>query len=108
MIRVAGPPELTSDVVRELGAPLGDAVEAAVDVVLDLGSVEFIDSTGLGLIVALNRRIRRGGGDLRVAAPRRDVQTALELTRMHRLVEIYDDVDTAVASFSPSTGTASA
>ncbi len=101
VLRVAGSPELTADAVRELRAPLDEAVEAAADVVLDLGSVEFIDSTGLGLIIALNRRVRRQGGDLRLASPGRDVWTALELTRMHRLVEIYDDVEAAVASFAP-------
>ncbi len=102
VIRVAAPPELTADAVRDLRAALEEAVDAGGEVVLDLGAVEFIDSVGLALIVALNRRVRRRGADLRLVAPGREVQTALELSRMHRLVEIYEDVDTAVTSFGPT------
>ncbi|HIC92869.1 MAG TPA: anti-sigma factor antagonist [Anaerolineae bacterium] len=68
-------------------------------VVLDLGRVNFVDSSGLGAIVALGRSLSRGGGELRLASVTPHVRTVFELTRLHRAFEIYDTVEEAVASF---------
>lgn len=48
---------------------LVDAIEAAIDagattVVLDFAAVAFVNSTGLGAMVAATKRLREGGGDL--------------------------------------------
>jgi anti-anti-sigma factor len=91
--------ELTSDAVATLRPAFESAVNGADRIVLDLAEATFADSAGLGMLVALNRRIRRQGGDLRLAAPSPEVRTVLELTRLHRLFEIYDDVRDAVRSF---------
>ena len=75
------------------------AVPVPADVVLDLGPVGFLDSAGIGCIVRLNRRLQEGGGELRLARPGQAVSIALELVRLHRLLEVYPSVDEAVASF---------
>ena len=69
-------------------------------VVLDLGKVNFMDSSGLGAIVALGRSLSRGGGELRLANITPHVRTVFELTRLHRAFEIYDTVEEAVSSFA--------
>jgi len=69
-------------------------------VVLDLGKVNFMDSSGLGAIVALGRSLSRGEGELRLANITPHVRTVFELTRLHRAFEIYDTVEEAVASFA--------
>ena len=76
-----------------------DAVPGGADVVLDLAAVGFLDSAGIGCIVRLNRRLQDGGGELRLAGPGQAVTIALELVRLHRLLEVYPSVDEAVASF---------
>ena len=68
-------------------------------VVLDLGNVNFMDSSGLGAIVALRRRLSRSEGDLRLANITPQVRTVFELTRLHQAFEIYDTVEEAAASF---------
>lgn len=76
-----------------------DAEAALVDArhaVVDLAPLSFIDSSGLAALVSLHRALAGRGGELRLAAPGRDVRAVIELARLHRLFEIYDTVAEAV------------
>jgi len=79
-------------------AALGDSRLAIVD----LAPFTFIDSSGLAALVSLHRRLSGLGGELRLAAPGRDVLAVLELARLHRLFEIYDTVPEALEGFAGS------
>ena len=68
--------------------------------VIDMKGVSYIDSSGLGSIVASLRQIRQLNGDLKVACLNEQVLSIFQLTRCHRLVEIYDDSQAAAASFN--------
>lgn len=81
---------------------LRDVIASAVDdtgprVVIDLSDTEFIDSSGLGALVAGLKAARAAGGDLRIAAPTTQVVTALELTNLHRVLRPYPTVDECLA-----------
>jgi anti-anti-sigma factor len=56
---------------------------------LDLAAVRFIDSAGLGELIALKKRALENGGDLKILRPSSRV---LELLRMVRLTDIFDVV----------------
>lgn len=77
-----------------------DAMRAAMDgttarVILDLSSVDFVDSSGLGAIVAAMKRLGPGRKlDLAGLAP--DVDKVFRLTRMESVFDIYGSVDAAV------------
>ncbi|MGR3376102.1 STAS domain-containing protein [Salipiger abyssi] len=76
-----------------------DAVRAAVSadaarVVLDLGQVEFIDSSGLGAIVAAMKGMAQGQR-LDLAALRPMVDKVFRMTRMDTIFVIHDDVEAA-------------
>ena len=73
------------------------AVEDGSTVVLDLESVEFVDSAGLGSIVASLKRLRGTGGDIRICNVHKPVRALFELVRMHKLVDIFADREEAVA-----------
>ena len=73
-------------------------------VVLDLGNVNFMDSSGLGAIVALGKSLAEGGGELKLANITPQVRTVFELTRLHQAFEIYDTVEEAAASFREYAG----
>ena len=79
---------------RELNILLDDAS----DVLLDFGRVEFVDSAGLGAIVASLKRLRGSGGDMRICDIKKPVRALFELVRMHKLVDIYDNRDDALAT----------
>jgi anti-sigma B factor antagonist len=64
-------------------------------IVVDLSATEFIDSSGLGALVAALKIARKAGGDLRIAAPTRQVSTVLELSNLDRVLRAYDSVDSA-------------
>lgn len=79
-----------------------DAVRAAVSadaarVVLDLGRVEFIDSSGLGAIVAAMKGMAQGQ-QLDLAALRPMVDKVFRMTRMDTIFVIYDSVEAACSN----------
>lgn len=69
-------------------------------ILIDMGSTRFIDSAGCGALVASLRAVAKNKGDMKIARPSPQVQTLFELTRLHKVFEIYDDVEAARGSFS--------
>jgi len=55
---------------------------------LDLSGVSFLDSSGLGALIALHKSMLSQGGVLRLLHPAPNVMQILELTRLHRVLEI--------------------
>ena len=73
--------------------------EAMTMVVLDLEGVDFIDSTGLGAIVACLKRVSELGGDIKVCGLNAKTRMIFEITRAHRVFDIFDDAKSAAAAF---------
>ena len=65
-------------------------------VILDLQEVDFVDSTGLGVIVGLLKRARGQGGDLRLVSTRTSLRKVLELTDLDRALPLAGTVDEAL------------
>ena len=79
---------------------LRDVVAAAVAggrprVVVDLAGVEFMDSSGLGALIASLKTARQAGGDLRIAAVNEQVALVLQLSNLDRILKPYPDADAA-------------
>lgn len=55
---------------------------------IDLSETRFVDSSGLGALIALHKTMCARGGNVRIIDPRPSVQLILELTRLHRVFEI--------------------
>ena len=73
---------------------LGDAP----DVILDLTGVDFLDSAGVGVLVGLFKHARLRGGRARFCGLTPGVRSVLEIIRLDRIFEIYDDVAAAERS----------
>lgn len=73
-------------------------------VILDLQAVDFIDSTGLGVLVGLLKRTRTHGGDLRLVSSRTSLRQLLELTALQGALPAHDDVDAAIGALGPARG----
>jgi anti-sigma B factor antagonist len=64
--------------------------------VIDLGETAFIDSSGLGALIAGLKTTRQAGGDLRIARPPEQVMMVLELTQMNTVLRPYPSVQAAL------------
>lgn len=69
-------------------------------IVLDLSNVRFIDSSGLGKIVASLREIRSVGGEIRICSAQPSVMDLFEMVHLAEIVAIHSDAEAAVASFA--------
>jgi stage II sporulation protein AA (anti-sigma F factor antagonist) len=79
--RLSGELDLVSvDAVRSALEP-----ELHVRLVLDLAGLEFIDDSGLGLLVGTFKRLREQGGSLVLRNPRPEIRRVLEMTGVARL-----------------------
>lgn len=67
-----------------------DAMEqGARTVVVDFTDASYIDSSGLGALVSLSRRLRDAGGDLRLVGLSDELRTLFELTRLDALFPLF-------------------
>jgi len=66
-------------------------------IVLDLSAVAFLDSTVLGTIVGLLRRVREGGGELRTVLPDTTALRIFEITGLVAALDVWPSREAAVA-----------
>ncbi len=64
--------------------------------VVDFSNTGYIDSSGLGVLVSLSKKIREQGGELRLASLNEDLRTLFELTKLDTLFQIADSRDEAL------------
>ncbi len=73
---------------------LGDG---ALVVILDLAKVSFVDSSGLGAIVAGLKAARQNGGDLRLAGAQEQMRSLLELTTLISVLRPFSTIQEAAS-----------
>jgi anti-sigma B factor antagonist len=66
---------------------------------IDFDRTGYIDSSGLGVLVSLSKKIREQGGELRLANLNEDLRTLFELTKLDTLFQISSSRDEALSSF---------
>jgi anti-sigma B factor antagonist len=88
---VATAPRLRQEAVRLVGVNI-------TRVVLDLRGIDFIDSTGLGVIVGMVKRLRTHGGDLSLVRGEDRVTKVFDITRVSDILPLHDSLDAALAA----------
>jgi len=68
-------------------------------IVIDLGKVKFMNSSGLGMLISALTTIRNAGGDIRLANVGKKIKSLLIITRLITVFKHYDSVEEAVKSF---------
>lgn len=92
---VMGGPDAVS-----LNEKLHELIEAGkTNVVVNLGKVKFMNSSGLGMLIGALTTMRKSGGDLRIANATDKIQSLLVVTKLITVFKHYDSVDKAVASY---------
>lgn len=87
--------ELDAYTVSEFREALGE-LATKPQVVIDLSSVPFMDSAGLGALIGGIRRAREQGGDVAVACSRPTLTRLLHTTGFDRIVPVVETLDAAV------------
>jgi anti-sigma B factor antagonist len=73
--------------------------EGAVKLLVDLGHVGYIDSSGMGALVATLKHARTAGGDLHLCALQDDVRAIFEMTRLNKAITIHATRGEALAAW---------
>jgi anti-sigma B factor antagonist len=92
--KMMGGPETTAlhDHIRSL---MGDNISK---VVVDLGGVKWINSSGLGVLMAAMTTLKNAGGQMKLANVTEKVESLLMITQLMRIFETFESVDRAVSS----------
>jgi len=92
--KMMGGPETTAlhDHIRSL---MGDNISK---VVIDLGGVKWINSSGLGVLMAAMTTLKNAGGQMKLANVTEKVESLLMITQLMRIFETFESVDRAVSS----------
>jgi anti-sigma B factor antagonist len=91
--------ELDAANTAEFKRDIARVLEAHSRVILDLTRLRFIDSSGLGAIISCLRKLNEKQGDLKLCGMSRQVRTAFELVRMHRIIDIHGTREEAIHGF---------
>jgi len=68
-------------------------------IVVNLSGVDFMDSAGIGELVASHRMVERFGGKLKITRPHSRVENSLSTAKLLPLFEVFEDEAAAVESF---------
>lgn len=93
--KLMGGPE-TAEVHDHIKGLISDGVKK---VVIDLGKVKWLNSSGLGVLMGGLVSLRNVGGDLKLAQVAERVESLLMITKLMTVFDTYESVDRAVASF---------
>jgi anti-sigma B factor antagonist len=69
-------------------------------ILLNLGDVTYIDSSGIGELVSAFTAVRREGGELKLLNLTKKVHDLLQITKLYTVFDIKDDEATAIKAFA--------
>jgi len=91
---------LDANTSREFKEELPAALSDAGKVVLDLHHVQFMDSGGCGAVLAVLKKLKTSGGDLKICCVTNPVRALFDLVRMQRIVGVFKTREEAIAAFA--------
>ena len=82
---------------------LREAIVAAIDdgntrLVVDVEKVEFLDSTGLGVLVGALKKVRADGGTLDIVCTQERILKIFDITGLDKVFGLHDSVSAAIAA----------
>ena len=98
--------DLSGRIVLGEGAiQVRDAVKELINkgqkqILLNLGDVNYIDSSGLGELVSAYTSVKNAGGELKLLGLTKKVHDLLQITKLYTVFDIKDDEASAVSAFS--------
>lgn len=91
----------TVEISSKLKEQLLEKIDAGnQNVLVDLSTSDFVDSSFLGALVAGLKKATMKGGDLKIVGLQPPVRAMFELTRLYRIFDIFDNEEEALNSFN--------
>ncbi|HOX20513.1 MAG TPA: STAS domain-containing protein [Gemmatimonadales bacterium] len=85
---------------QELKATIQQALDNGErKLLVDFAKTGYIDSSGLGALVSISKKVREQGGELRLSGLNEDLRSLFELTKLDTLFAIADSSAQALAGF---------
>jgi anti-sigma B factor antagonist len=85
---------------QELKATIQQALDNGErKLLVDFAKTGYIDSSGLGALVSISKKVREQGGELRLSGLNEDLRSLFELTKLDTLFAIADDSAQALSGF---------
>ena len=94
------PPEVTTERVDELEPLLAAETAASDRVVVDLGAVLFLCSSGLGMLVKASKGLHERGGGLVLARPQPGVARLLRMVGLSAVLPVHPTIEAAAAALA--------
>jgi len=73
--------------------------QGKIKIVIDLGNVSYVNSTGLSILFRGDRTVKEAGGDMKFASLNEKMKNLLLITKLNTIFDIYDSVEEAVKGF---------
>jgi anti-sigma B factor antagonist len=94
VLRLSG--ELDLSTVPDVRRAIRELIdEGQVSFVINLTNLDFVDSSGLGVLVGGLARVREKEGDIKIACANRRILRVFEMTRLTQLFDIYEQEEQA-------------
>lgn len=90
---------LDASIIGDFKAKMTPILKSEYQVIFDMANIQFVDSSGIGAILACLRTLNAEGGDLKICSLTRPVRALFELVRMHKIFDIFETQELAMASF---------
>lgn len=100
VVELTGHLNLGNELMNVEGAVKRLIEEGARKLVIDVARLDYIDSAGIGMLVACNGQMDRAGGKMRVSGPQGTVAKAFEVVHMDRITSLDADLDAALRNLS--------
>jgi anti-sigma B factor antagonist len=91
---------LFGDESSSLRKQVRDLLNKSNQIVLDLHDVSYIDSGGLGTLVALYASARKVGGEIKLSRLGPRANEVMQITKLMTIFDVFDDADDAVKAFA--------
>jgi anti-sigma B factor antagonist len=97
---VAPKGDLDMAVADQIRVKLTELIDGGqAKLVLDLALVSYVDSSGLGALVATMKQARSASGDIKICALQPDVRSVFDMTRLIKVMEVYGTRREAVTAW---------
>jgi len=87
-----------ADVIRDL---IKESLEGeSKNILVDLGDVSWVNSTGLGILIASHVTVTNGGGSIKLSRVSKRIHQIFMVTKLHTVFETFETKEEALASFA--------